>query len=76
MNFYGWIGTAILLTAVSLWLVVKACFAGATQSPEATLLIAIYVILSGHFWIAVQNYTARVARNFDSEQARENQSGE
>ena len=74
MNFYGWIATALLVIAVSLCLVVKACFAGATQSPEATLLIAIYLMLCAHFGIAVQNYTARVAKNIDSEQMRENQS--
>ena len=49
MNFYGWIAAALVMTAVSLWLVVRACFAGATQSPEAILLIAIYVILVAHF---------------------------
>ena len=74
MNFYGWISAVLLVGAFSIWLVLKALRAGASHSPEGLLLLAIYVVLLGHFGIAAQNYCARVAKALESEEAQENES--
>ena len=69
LNFYGWIGTGLLVMGVSLCCLVKAIHAGADSSPTCLLLGAIYFIALGHFGIALQNYCARVAKNIEAEDA-------
>ncbi len=71
MNFYGWIGAGALLIVLSLWIVLRAIFAEALRSPNCLLLGAIYFILLGHFGIALQNYCARVAKNIETEDAKQ-----
>ena len=72
-NFYGWIGTGLLVIGISIVLVVMAIHAGAIHSPSCLLLGAIYFILLGHFGVALQNYHARVAKNIEA--ADEKKSG-
>ena len=72
-NFYGWIGTGLLVIGISIFLVVMAIHAGAIHSPSCLLLGAIYFILLGHFGVALQNYHARVAKNIEA--ADEKKSG-
>lgn len=68
MNFYSWIFAGVFVVGASLWLVVKALFAGAVKSPECLLLLAIYFILLGHLGLALQNYHSRVAEKIESDE--------
>jgi hypothetical protein len=67
LNFYGWIGGGLFVIGISLCLVLWALRAGALQSPECLLLLAIYFILLGHLGLALQNYHARVAKSIEAE---------
>jgi hypothetical protein len=69
-NFYGWIGTGLLVAGISCWCAVRAVLIGAIRSPTCLLLLAIYFILLGHFFIVLQNYWARVAKNIEAEDAK------
>jgi cobalamin biosynthesis protein CobD/CbiB len=70
MNFYCWVFAWLLVVGTSLWLVLKAIRAGATESPVCLLLIAIYLLLVTHLSLAIQNYCARVARHLETEDAK------
>jgi uncharacterized membrane protein len=72
-NFYGWIFGGLIIIGVSLWLVWRALDAGALQSAECLLLLAIYFLLVGHLALALQNYHARVAERIESEDKKHDQ---
>jgi divalent metal cation (Fe/Co/Zn/Cd) transporter len=69
-NFYSCIVVGLLIFGASLWFVLQAISTGATRSPIAPLLIAIYLIMVGNFGIALTNYCARVAKKLESEEER------
>ena len=73
MNFYGWIFTGLLILAASVWLVIRAIHLGALDSPACLLLMAIYTLLVGCLCVALQNYSARVAKNIEAEDAKKEQ---
>jgi predicted MFS family arabinose efflux permease len=70
MNFYGWIVAGLLIVFSSFVLFVLAFF----QKDEAQTIVlaAIWVVVGGHFCLALQNYLARVAKAIetDDEQKR------
>ena len=68
LNFYGWIFCGLLVVGASIWFVIKAIRLGAFQSPVSFLLGAIYIVLLGHFGLALQNYHSRVAKHLDSKE--------
>jgi hypothetical protein len=65
MNFYGWVVIGPLVIGLSVWFVVQAIQAGATRSPECLLLVALWFMVAGHFCLALQNYSARVAQTIE-----------
>ncbi len=67
MNFYGWIGAGLVVFGVSFWAVLRAIAAGAMKSPTCLLLVAVYLVLVGHFGIMLSNYCARVAKVIETE---------
>ena len=69
LNFYGWIFTGLFLLFLSLWFVAHAIWLDADRSPACLLLIAIYVLLLGHFGLALQEYCARVAKSLEQDEA-------
>ena len=71
MNLYGWITAGLLTNGVSLWFLLWALSAGALQSPECLLLVAIYFIVCGHFCLALQSYCARVVERIESEKKKD-----
>ena len=73
-NFYGWLATGLLVIGASLWFLLAAFRAGASRSPTGLLLIAIYLVLLGHFGIALQTYHSRVAKSLDAEGRRADES--
>ena len=55
-HFYTCIGAGIAVTVASLYMVVQAVRQGALASPACLLLLAIYMVVLGHFCVAVQSY--------------------
>ncbi len=66
-NFFSWLGAGLFVIAASLWLAILALRAGALESPEGLLLLAIYVVLVGKLALSLQNYHARLARKLDED---------
>ena len=76
MNFYGWLAGGVIVIGASLWLIFQAIEAGALHSPQRLLLLAIYLMLLGHFGLALQSYHARVARNLEARENNKSREGE
>ena len=70
VNFYGWMCCSLLVMGLSVCIVLMAIHADALRSPVCLLLAAIYLIVLGHFGIALQNYCARAARAIETEDAK------
>ena len=67
MNLYGWIAGGLLIIFASLWFIIQALSAGALDSQESLLLIAICLVLLGQFGLELQNYCSRVAQKLDNQ---------
>jgi hypothetical protein len=74
LNFFGWIGTGLLVIIGSVYELFKAIQVGAFRSAEGLLLIAIYFLLLGHFGLALQNYCARVAKAIENDDEQKSRS--
>jgi hypothetical protein len=74
MNYWGWRFTGVLVLFVTLGIIGVAIFwEDAPKSPECLLLIAIWMVLMGHFCLALQNYGARVIRTIEAEERKKNE---
>jgi hypothetical protein len=71
LNFYGWIFAALFCISISVWALIKAFEKGAVRSPVALMLVAIYLIVLGHFGLALQNYCSRVAERIESDDGKQ-----
>jgi hypothetical protein len=67
VNFYGWLVAGLVVIGASAWLVIRALGAGALESPEGLVLLAIYLAILGNFCLALQSYHARVAQKLDAD---------
>ena len=74
-NFYGWIAAGLILTGFSVWLVLQAIRLGVNRSPTAMMLLAVYLILLGHFWLALQNYCARLGKAIETDDQQSEEPG-
>ncbi len=68
MNFYNWLLTGLFLMGLSCYYVTRAIDAEDTMSSQTAMLIAIYLILLGHFGVSLHTYCARVAEKLDAQQ--------
>ena len=66
MNFYGWLVAGLLVFGVSTYFVMRALDAEQYLSSLGAMLIAIWMVLLGHFGVALHNYLARVAEKLDA----------
>ena len=65
LNFRIWLLIEILINFTSLVLVAAAIYIGKPLSAEQCLLLAIYLVLIGHFGLALQEYCAKNFRDAD-----------
>ncbi len=65
LNFWGWIFASIIVVGTSLFTLVVAMKIGMHTSTDM-LLLAIYLVLTGHFCLAQTNYFARIAEKLDA----------
>jgi hypothetical protein len=75
LNFYGWLVAMLVATSASCIFVLRAAGANGGRSATVQILIAIYLILMGHFAFAVHKYLARVAKRLDSPDDQQNDQG-
>ena len=66
MNFWGWLFASLLVAVASVIPVLLALRLGAVKSSTDMLLIAIYLVVMGHFCLAQSNYFARVSEKLDA----------
>ena len=66
MNFYGWLVAGLLVIGGSTYFAKRALDAEQYLSSQGAMLIAIWLVLFGHFGVALHNYLARVAEKLDA----------
>lgn len=65
LNFWGWIFASLISLGASLLAILAAMKTGIHTSTDL-LLLAIYLIVMGHFCLAQSNYFARVSEKLDA----------
>ena len=75
-NFYSSIVMGLVIMGGSFFFVFRAIAMGMGRSPSCLLLLGIYFVAIGHFAIVLQNYSERLVKSIEEEDARKNTQGD